>query len=163
MKGPEDMVSRSLKPFAIGWATIARAVIAGILVAALTVTPLSAVLAPGRFETRFRGTEWWDPGLLVVLEDRTGLVAGIAIARPGREDSVADPPGVDRVLVVTWLGGACDHWVSLLFERAESGYRLEERTYRAGFCIMIGVPRAVAIHLKAPVDAASVRLESATN
>lgn len=138
---------------------IARALVAALLIGLMSVTPLSAVLEPGRHETRLPA--WSDNirGVPVVLDDRTGRVAGIGLVPATLEDGVSNPAGNDRMLLVNWVGGACDHAVSLLFEHTNSGYRLAMRTDRASGCILVGVGRAVVLRLRSPVDAATVRLE----
>ncbi|HSH20986.1 MAG TPA: hypothetical protein VK992_00010 [Candidatus Caenarcaniphilales bacterium] len=136
--------------------TILRAVVAAILIALMTVTPLSAVLEPGRHETRFPASGAGIAPLPVVVDDWTGLVAGIGLAAPTLHDGVSNPDGDDRVLHISWLGGACDHRVWLIFERADDGFRLAMRTDRAGGCILMAVGRAIEIRLRSRVDAATV-------
>ena len=138
--------------------TIPRALAAAFLIGLMAVTPLSAVLEPGRHEARFPGREHIAP-LPVVLDDRTGLVAGMALSTPTIEDGVTNPAGDERSLLVSWLGGACDHRVWMLFERADSGFRLAMRTERATGCILMGIGRAVLLPLRWPVDAATVRFQ----
>jgi hypothetical protein len=92
---------------------VARALVAAALIGLMTVTPLSAVLEPGRHETRFPAMG--DIAALpVVLHDGTGLVSGIGLAMQAMEDGVRNPAGNQRLLVVSWLGGACDRSVSLV-------------------------------------------------
>lgn len=133
----------------------------GVLVLLMAVTPLSAVIDQGRFETRFPGRGFVLP-LRVVLEDRTGLVAGLARWEAGRrlDEGVENAPGNDRILVVSLFGGCGDHLTRLTFERVEGGFRIEERTSGGGCSLLIGIIRSVAIHLRVRVDAASVQFQS---
>lgn len=100
--------------------------------------------------------------LPVRLVDRTGLAMAIEVAADeGRIEPVENQPGRPNVLIATWLGGMCDHQVTLTFESTDQGYRLTERTDRSDSCLLAGISRTVVIHLSQPVPASLVTLESA--
>jgi hypothetical protein len=125
----------------------------------MAVTPLSAVIGPPTFEVQFLGHGFVAP-LRVVLDDRTGLVVALHPSQSGRHEGVENDPASGRILVVSLFGGCGDRLTRLTLERVESGFRIEERTSRGGCSFLIGITRTVAIHLRVPVDAASVQLQS---
>lgn len=136
--------------------------LAAVLVLLFAVTPLSALIAPGEFEVR-SAPFLWGRAFTVRLMDRTGLARGLAVAAQPRgvyDDGVTNH-GVDgRMLIVHWEGSSCDYLTRLTFERAVGGFVIRERTERSSCFIGSGRSSTVAIHLWAPVDASTVRLES---
>lgn len=113
----------------------------------------------GRFELVVPGEDG-APALPLALEDRTGLVSGIARRDRGvllHEDGVANAPGRSDLLAVTWVTGFCTEASGMIFERAAGGYVLTVVTRdRPGPCELVGFVRTVIIQLTAPVDAATV-------
>lgn len=97
--------------------------------------------------------------LPVTLGDRTNLVIGID---PGARDSSAsvDPsvrsdPGDPSVLIVSWLGGACEDESVVSFWPDDGGYWLTVAS-RSGpglgcGCPAVGLPRAIRIKTSEPV------------
>jgi hypothetical protein len=127
------------------------------MVLALAVTPLSAVLSGGRFETWLPTWDGFDHGSLhVALSDQTGMVRAITPGRSDERDEVENPGGNRYVLEVGWLGGCSDRDVQLSLFASPSGYALTERTFRWGCPLDIGLGRSVAIHFWSPIDAATV-------
>lgn len=131
----------------------------------LSVAVAAGCVLPSRqFMARFPSNGSLE-ALPVVLEDRAGLVESISIGPPGPMEihdgevaATADP----TILVVTWLGGACDRETHLILERIEGGRYpiVEETPMTGGACILLGVTRTVTLKLSEPLDATTVTLES---
>ena len=86
---------------------------------------------------------------------------------PGPEDfdvhlggAVENTPGQASVLVVRWLGGACDDRTELVLAPASDGYALWLMTVaKLGLgCTAMGVPRTLNVILYRDVDASSVSI-----
>ena len=101
----------------------------------------------------------------MVLSDETGLVTGIASVPldplAGYAEAVARADPTDpNAFIISWLGGACDHDVSLTFKRHEEGYLLHVTVHgNVGFpggCMMIGIPRDVRIVTSSPIPVDSI-------
>lgn len=145
--------------------SLRRAAVIAVLVLLMALTPLSAVLSGGVFETWLPGSGRGishNPLVRVVLEDRTGLVRTIG---PGHYDGhldsdIVDPPGTQMTLIVNWLGGCGDHIAYLTFESFGEGYRIQERTEAWGCGFDVGYSRTLAIGLWAPIDASTVQFVS---
>jgi hypothetical protein len=99
--------------------------------------------------------------LPVMLGDQTNMVLGIEqadheilAAIPSIEVDPKDP----MVLVIRWMGGACDNDAVLTFYPMSAGYGLDLTTRgKIGFgCIALGVPRGLRIAMSAPVDVGSI-------
>src|SRR6476659_7858485 len=124
-----------------------------VVAALFSALAVAACLAPSKlFVTSLNG------GLLahdlaVTLEDRTGLVQAFGPAQPGQFNLVdgikadADP----SVLVLTWLGGACDRSTQLVFSSRDGRYVVTSTTQRADLCTLEGFLRTVSIGLSSPV------------
>lgn len=137
---------------------VARAALVSLLVLLVAVTPLNALIQPGRFEVVIRGNEY-TPALTVVLYDRTGLVKGIAAADPSDVDRDVDR--ADTVMFLAWGGGLCDASTQFTFERFDDGFRLTERTLgRSGICHLVLVGRSIAVHLWVAIDPATVEFDA---
>lgn len=134
----------------LGWA-----VAVALLILVIAVTPLSAFLSGGVFEIWLPGDQFITR-TRVVLEDHTGLVRGIAPAYPDQMDDGVSALGRDgRTLFVQWMGGCGDPLTVLTFDRADVGYRIDERTEH--HCMfLIGIGHAVTVSLWSPVDAATL-------
>ena len=148
-----------------------RHLIAGLLLVLLIVVgfvAISGVLDPRPdFSVQLPGGESHS-AIGVELRDASGLVTAMEPGlTPGPEDfdfrasgTVENAPGQASVLVVRWLGGACDDRVDMAFERVESAYVLAMHT-DTGFdlgCIAMGVARTVAIDLSTAIDARDVTI-----
>jgi hypothetical protein len=102
------------------------------------------------------------PQVPITVNDTTGLVSAALAADPFPREPAADigitnPPDDDRVLVVRWLGGACDEWYLISFDRGVGGLSLSLATHhRGGGCILIGIERAVTLGLAEPISAETV-------
>jgi hypothetical protein len=144
-----------------------RHLIAGILLVVMIVVGYVAI--SGVLDSRARFTDRLPGGqshssIGVELRDATGLVIAIEAGevtdfddvRPG--GTVENPPGQMNVLVVRWLGGACDDRAELALAPAADGYALSLETVRKlGLgCTGAGVPRAVNVILSRGVDASTV-------
>lgn len=141
-------------------AKITRAVAIAVLVLLMAVTPLSAFLSGGNFET-WVGGSYGRPIVRIGLTDHTGLVRQVSRAEIEGGGPVQNPGGNQRVLVVDVWGGCGDYAVHLQFRRVEQGYLIRQRNSDLGcpFLDLLG-HGAVALALWSPVDAATVRLES---
>ena len=129
----------------------------------LFATVLVAACQPeGRvFETTL-GTELNAP-LPIILTDETALVTGIAQAAvdpstTGNEPAVQAHPGDPNGLVLTWLGGACDHDAAVHFQVLNGGYVLNLATHeKVGLgCVASAVARAVRITVSRPIPVDSI-------
>jgi len=141
----------------------ARPLVVAVLVLLFAVTPLSALVAPGEFEVRFKATasssSYWQPYEFAVrLADRTGLARGLAPAASvrGNVAPVINYGADGRILIVSIEGSSCDYLTHLTFERIVDGFRIRERTDGLNCGIRTGSTHEVAIQLWAPVDAATV-------
>jgi hypothetical protein len=136
---------------------LARGAVVTVMVLALAVTPLSAVLSAGHFETWLPS---WDmfgrTSLQVTMDDQTGLVRAMTPAQSGELDRVINPGGNRSVLAVTWMGGCSDRLATLSFRATDTGFVLTERTLGWGCSLLIGLDRSVAIYLWSPIDAETV-------
>ena len=96
--------------------------------------------------------------LPVTIVDRTGTITLVEFAAgaPVTREHVSNVPGKPNELVVSWIGGTCDTATRLQFTRSGSGYEISEHTERAASCDLKGIPRAIALHLGAPIPAESV-------
>jgi hypothetical protein len=119
---------------------------------------------------RYFGTAVADEGggLIVTVEDRTGRVVNLEVADqlPGgqaMEASVAlmrDPVEPD-VLVLGWIGGACDIETVITIspvelDRATVAMRTD---VKPGECPAVGIERVAIITLDGPVDLSRTSLE----
>jgi hypothetical protein len=147
---------------------ILRATLIAVLVVLLAVTPLSAIFRPAYFEVVFPG-RGLGAAFSVVVDDRTGLVAGVSPVEFAEHGPVSNGPGGivsngpggnRRVLFVSISGGCGDHLTWLTFEHVGDGFRIEARTTRVGCPYLMLLTRHVAIHLRAPVDASAVEFEA---
>lgn len=120
-----------------------RAALVALIVLLMAVTPLSAFLSGGRHET-------WLPGYgsqartRVVLLDHTGLVGAIS---PGDSRAESSP----KTLSVTWH--ACGGGSTLTFGPYEGGFEVADQEFSSCW---FGSWRALAIHLRTPIDPALV-------
>ena len=145
---------------------LVRPLVIALLMLLMAVTPLSALIAPGEFEVRFRRDESAQPfepyGFTVRLKDRTGLVRALSpwVSVPGIQAAVTNQGADGRLLVVEWDGSSCDSLSRLTFDRAGHGFLIRVSTDEVGCFIGSGASHAVGLHLWAPVDAATVTLAS---
>ncbi len=131
----------------------ARPVLVAFLVLLFAVTPLSAHLSGGTFETWLPGyySATYDrPRYRVVLFDGTGLVRAVS---PG-ESAQSSP----TVLVASWF--SCGNSV-LRFGRTPTGLVLKDETVELSCGISGALSHSAAIHLWTPVDASTVQVERA--
>ena len=141
---------------------IVRAALIAVLVVLLAVTPLSAIFRPAYSEVVFPGRPLVAT-LRVVVDDRTGLVAGVSQVDSTVDEGVSNGPHENgRSLFVTLFGGCGDRLTWLTFDRADGGFVIEERTTRYGCSFLMGISRTVVLQLRAPVDASTVKFESFT-
>ena len=136
-----------------------------------TDPPLPSLPADAfRLEHRFVGDDR-DEVLQVILVDETGLVIALEQPPPGDPPhpdglSTAAPgrPGPDEFRLngffFTWMGGACDAWTILRFERVGEVLHLEATTeVRPVSCFAVGIVRSVWIGTTEPIDVAGVEIE----
>ena len=124
----------------------------------IATTPLGSLLNGGVHEA-------WMPAsalgfgwgrVKVIVEDRTGLVAGIAASDWGRPDPSPD----DRMLVLGWLGGCSDQQIWLTLRAVGDGYRVDKSEIGNGCPFMVGIGRTVTMVTRAPVDPARVAFDA---
>jgi hypothetical protein len=136
-------------------ARLVRGAIVASLVLLMAVTPLSAVLSGGGFETTLAGRSGVG-ATRVILDDHTGLVRGIAPARPAPLKDGVSPVGTDgHTLLVQWLGGCKDPLTVLTFDRVDDRYTIVERTVHR-CTLLVGIARAITVSLWASIDASAV-------
>lgn len=142
---------------------LARAAVIAVLLLVTAVTPLSAFLSGGSFET-WVGGAYERPLVRITLRDHTGLVRQFTRAGLDRAPDVSNPNGNQRVLLVSVWGGCADYWVHLDFRWTENGYVIRQHNHEFGcpFFALIG-HGGVALTLWSPVDASDVRLDSRFN
>ena len=138
---------------------LARAALVALFVLVIAVTPLSATFRPAYFEVTLPDFSGW-PGSFgapsVVLEDRTGLVLGMAARQSSSPKSLPD----DRLLVVSWVGGCSDQVTWLTFQATAGGYRIDRRVVDNGCPFMIALGRSIVLVLRAPLDASLVEFKA---
>src|SRR6476660_6479469 len=81
--------------------------------------------------------------LQVVVDDRTGMVVGVAVGRgeAKQTDGAGEVPAVPNAVAVRWLGGTCDHRVAIVVSRP-GRWLIDVRTDRASSCTLAGISRA---------------------
>lgn len=97
----------------------------------------------------------------MLLGDQTNLVVGVEPADPeilAAIPSIEVDPKDPKVLVIRWMGGACDNDAVLTFYPLSTGYGLDLTTHgRMGLgCVALGVHRGVRIAISKPVDVGSI-------
>jgi len=95
--------------------------------------------------------------LPVVVDDRTGMVVGVAVAggeatQPDGPDFV---PGLPNAVAIRWLGGTCDHRVVIVVSRP-GRWLVDVRTDRASSCTLAGISRAIVLAMTSPIDPTDV-------
>ena len=135
---------------------LARASVAALLILLFAVTPLSALIWPSQFQIVF------TDGLRVKLEDRTGLVRGLAhgVSLPGVRPPVENHGSDTKTLLVRVEGSSCDAHMTLTIGRDGDGYFITERTETHSCALGTGMERVIAIVLWSPIAAGDVRFES---
>ncbi|HLO35985.1 MAG TPA: hypothetical protein VK194_07875 [Candidatus Deferrimicrobium sp.] len=128
----------------------------------LLATVLVAACQPeGRiFQVTLTGS---DAPLPVVMTDETTLVTGISEAAVESATTANDPAvRADQddpdVLILTWLGGACDQDTAVWFGPQPGGYVLNLAIHEAftTSCRALGVPRGLRIVTSRPIPVNSV-------
>lgn len=127
----------------------------GVFSIVMVFTPLTSTFSHSQHEAWF--PEWDRHGRpRVVIHDRTGLVTAMsAVAYSPAQNS-----RVDRLLVVSWLGGCSEQVIDLTFEAVEGGYRLSKSVSENGCSFLVGLTRTVALTLRRPVDVSSVQFDA---
>ena len=137
-----------------------------VLVVAAGLVLVTGVLDPRpRFALRLPGGESFG-SIAVELRYATGLVTAIEAGEMSglREietgSAVENVPGRPRVLVVRWIGGACDDRTELALTPDPDGYTLSMHTVAQIVlgCTALGVARIVNLELSAEIDATSVSI-----
>ncbi len=148
-----------------------RRLIAGLLVVvvvAVAFVVMSGGLDPQPdFSVRLPGGESHS-SIGVELRDATGLVTAMERGTPpGPEDfdiraggTVENAPGRASVLVVRWLGGACEDRTELVLAPASVGYTLSLTTVGKLVlgCNAAGIARTVNLILARDVEATTVSI-----
>ena len=88
-----------------------------------------------------------------------GIEPAVSTSGPGDLTVQSDPADPDA-LVVTWLGGLADTDASIYFWRADTGYWLQVTVHKKPGLggPALGIPRALRIHVRTPIDAAAVSI-----
>ena len=130
---------------------------------ALGIVFAAAVVACGPPAGRLFNTTLTNPDgsypLPVTLGDQTNLVVGIEQGPrepfPDFEPAVRSDPADPKALIVTWLGGACEHETVVSFWPEGDGYYLMISSRGGpslfGGCPAIGLFRAIRIKTSEPV------------
>lgn len=101
--------------------------------------------------------------LLAVLLDKSGVIQSVAAEVPAATESdsaITNPPEEPDVLLVTWIGGTCDHRVEFVFDGGADAYTLSGVTERDSGCTLSGIARSIRIQLSTPVPADTVEFQS---
>lgn len=104
--------------------------------------------------------------LPVTLIDQTGTVSAFRVAEGESGDMLARPvQGEPRSARIGWTGGACESRVRLVVNRLGGG-RLEVAIHTdlsliAPGCEDVGIPRAVVITFRDPIDPGSISVVKA--
>jgi len=70
-------------------------------------------------------------------------------------------PGRDDSLYLTWLGGACDRRVLVVFEHGVDRHGFTITTERDfGGCRLVGFQRSLLIDFTQPIDASTVSIST---
>jgi hypothetical protein len=97
-----------------------------------------------------------DP-IPISLIDQTGLVTGMALAPAGTGEShVTLDPTDPLALRMDWAGSNCDGRISAVMSASGDGYTVTihvNPSVAGGFgCTAVPVLRAIAIHVRKPID-----------
>jgi hypothetical protein len=139
-----------------------------VLIVAVGLVVMSGALDPRPdFTVQLPGSES-QSSITVELRDATGLVTAMEPgAPPGPEDfdlrfggTVENAPGQASVLVVRWLGGACEDRTELVLAPASDGYTLSLTTVGKLVlgCNASAIARTVDVILTRDVDASTVSI-----
>ncbi len=139
---------------------------AALLVALLVVAcgPPAGTL----FKTTLTSSDGSYP-MPVTLGDTTGLVVSVEPTVldgwPGDDPTVTTDPGDPNVIILSWLGGACEDETVVGFWPAEGRYGMYVSTRGGpglgGGCPAIGLLRAIRIRLSSPVAPHLISFSSA--
>jgi hypothetical protein len=123
---------------------------------------VSACLLPARHFSLVLTDDRPIEDLPVTFEDRTGLVEAVGPAQPGQFNlgQGVSPGEGPSELVISWVGGTCDHRTHLVLDARDGRYTVVETTDRASTCTLAGVVRTVTIALSSPLKAEDVAFES---
>jgi hypothetical protein len=139
-----------------------------VMIVAVALVVMSGALDPRPdFSVQLPGGESHS-SIGVELRDATGLVTAMEPGTPpGPEEfdlraggRVENAPGRASVLVVRWLGGACDDRTELVLASAPGGYALSLTTVGKLVlgCNGGGIARTVDVILSRDVDASTVSI-----
>jgi hypothetical protein len=144
----------------------ARGLHVGLLLALLVVAcgPPAGTL----FKTTLT-TEDGSYPMPVTLGDTTGMVVSVepttVAAWPGDEPAVTAEPGNPNVLILSWMGGACESETVVGFWPVDGGFGMYVAPRGGpglgGGCPAIGLFRAVRITLTEPVAPGLISFSSA--
>jgi hypothetical protein len=150
---------------------LVRGLIAGLLVVlivAVGLVVMSGALDPRPdFSVQLPGSESHS-SIGVELRDATGLVTAMEPGTPPGPEvfdiraggTVENAPDRASVLIVRWLGGACEDRAELVLAPASDGYTLSLTTVGRLVlgCNAAGIVRTVNLILARDVDASSVSI-----
>lgn len=134
----------------------------GTLLAALTlVIGGCALFEPepdGTFSVVIAGRDPIDPYPVDVV-DRTGTVTAVVVGEGNFQEGVEAAPADPAILIVTWMGSACDTRTTLALDPTIDSIRISETTHtRPGACRAMGVMRSIAIRFDPPLAPALVEI-----
>jgi hypothetical protein len=94
----------------------------------------------------------------VSVRDGSGRIEDARVdADVGPLGDIANPPGQPNVVLVNWVGGACDERTDITIAEAASGLSIEIRTTAApGDCDAIGIGHVLRLTGSGPLPAASI-------
>ena len=106
--------------------------------------------------------EGLQKALAVSLNDKAGILDGIALGEPtgGTEPAISSLPDHQDVLVVTWIGGECDHRVNFVLDDDGGSYVLTGTAERDAGCTLVGIIRTIQVDLSKDVDPSLIRFTS---
>ena len=135
---------------------VIRALMVGLFVLVMAVTPLSATTSGGIHEAWIRSEYGSDP-IRVVLKDLTGLVRGVAAFTPDRQYPPLVNGDDDRTLVLNWFDYCPVYRLDVTFASAGDRYKLNLAAHSVS-CSWFdrNAFGTITIMLSHPVDAATV-------
>jgi len=136
------------------------AVLAAAIVVGMVLAGCGRILGPREWTMSSSGVDGTQHTIRV--RDTSGRIENVEIdpVEPVEAgDAVTNPPGQPNVVIVPWLGGACDTLTDIAIDGSGSGVSITfATTTAAGVCAAVGVPHELRITGTGPLPAGSVQV-----
>ena len=136
------------------------AALAVAILACLTLGACDRILGPREWTMSSSGVDGTQHTIRV--RDTSGRIENVEIdpVEPVEAgDAVTNPPGQPNVVIVPWLGGACDTLTDIAIEGSGAGLAITVTTTMApGVCRAVGVPHELRVSGAGPLPAGSVQV-----